>query len=381
MALISTVTDAGTALNAQALMAATPGAVTRVELGTGHVTTAALARARGGVVTPFTPRRESLNPPVFAEAGNPTAQVTYFDSTSATFTYNELAIFVGATCIYYECDSEGAAIGSKGADALQKSVAFTYSNGDAALVAREYVVMPLATERNMGLVQLAADDAEDSDITVAAINRVRRLVQAALGSIPDAIPAGVPLPFAGTVVPSGYLLCDGRAVSRITYAGLFAAIGTTWGAGNGATTFNLPDLRRRTLVGAGGAASTTLGNTVGSRGGEESHTLTTPEMPPHSHSQPSHTHAGPSHTHGSAGSHSHSMQRSGSQSGSVVGVFTRTSGGGGGFSTLDAGAHTHPAAGAGQTSAAGNENTGPSGGGQAHNVMQPSAVVNYIIKT
>ena len=158
MALISTVTDAGTSLNAQALRTSTPGAVTRIELGTGHVTTAALARAVTGIQTPFTPRRESVNPPVFAEAGNSTAQVTYFDSSEATFNYNELAIFVGTTCIYYECDSEGAVIGSKGADALQKSVAFTYSNGDAALVAREYVVLPLATESNMGLVQLADSD-------------------------------------------------------------------------------------------------------------------------------------------------------------------------------------------------------------------------------
>ena len=48
--------------------------------------------------------------------------------------------------------------------------------------------------------------------------------------------------YAGTSVPSGYLLCDGSAVSRTTYANLFAAIGTTWGAGDGSTTFNVPNL-------------------------------------------------------------------------------------------------------------------------------------------
>lgn len=57
----------------------------------------------------------------------------------------------------------------------------------------------------------------------------------------DIMPAGVIVPFAGTTVPAGYLLCDGSAVSRTTYAALFAAIGTTYGAGDGNTTFNLPN--------------------------------------------------------------------------------------------------------------------------------------------
>ena len=58
----------------------------------------------------------------------------------------------------------------------------------------------------------------------------------------DIMPAGVIVPFAGTTVPAGYLLCDGSAVSRTTYADLFAAIGTTYGAGDGNTTFNLPNI-------------------------------------------------------------------------------------------------------------------------------------------
>lgn len=49
--------------------------------------------------------------------------------------------------------------------------------------------------------------------------------------------------FARNTVPTGFLACNGAAVSRTTYAGLFAAIGTTWGAGDGSTTFNVPDLR------------------------------------------------------------------------------------------------------------------------------------------
>lgn len=65
------------------------------------------------------------------------------------------------------------------------------------------------------------------------------------------IPAGVVMDYAGSSVPTGWLECDGSAVSRTTYANLFTAISTTWGAGDGATTFNLPDFRGRTRIGKG----------------------------------------------------------------------------------------------------------------------------------
>lgn len=69
--------------------------------------------------------------------------------------------------------------------------------------------------------------------------------------LPDPIPAGVILTFGGSTVPEGFLLCNGAAISRTTYAKLFAAIGTLYGAGDGATTFNLPDMRDRFAEGAG----------------------------------------------------------------------------------------------------------------------------------
>ena len=72
----------------------------------------------------------------------------------------------------------------------------------------------------------------------------------------ESLPAGVIIPFAGTSVPTGYLLCNGAAVSRTDYANLFAAIGTLYGAGDGSTTFNLPDARDRVLQGASGKHST-----------------------------------------------------------------------------------------------------------------------------
>jgi microcystin-dependent protein len=82
--------------------------------------------------------------------------------------------------------------------------------------------------------------------------------------------------------PAGYLLCDGAAVSRTTYSALFTAIGTTYGIGNGSTTFNLPDARSRGLIAAGQGAG--LSNrTVGQVLGAETHQLTEAEMPFHNH--------------------------------------------------------------------------------------------------
>ena len=66
-----------------------------------------------------------------------------------------------------------------------------------------------------------------------------------------AVPAGFILPYGSTTAPSGFLACDGAAVSRTTYAALFAAIGETWGAGDSSTTFNVPDLEGAGLRGTG----------------------------------------------------------------------------------------------------------------------------------
>ena len=98
-------------------------------------------------------------------------------------------------------------------------------------------------------------------------------------------PAGVVLPFAGSVAPQGYLLCDGSAVDRTTYANLFAVIGTTYGSGDGSSTFNLPDLSGRVVLGV------SQSHALGTTGGEATHTLTESELPAHSHVVPAHGHA------------------------------------------------------------------------------------------
>ena len=72
------------------------------------------------------------------------------------------------------------------------------------------------------------------------------------------IPTGAVFPFAGITAPEGFLLCDGSAVSRVTYAKLFEVIGELYGNGDGSTTFNLPDYRETVLVGAGPSANSKI---------------------------------------------------------------------------------------------------------------------------
>ncbi len=97
------------------------------------------------------------------------------------------------------------------------------------------------------------------------------------------LPAGCVMWYAGSVLPTGWLECDGAAISRETYANLFANIGTTYGVGDGTETFNVPNSARRTLVGRGGVTSATLANTIGATGGSETHALTSAENGPHTH--------------------------------------------------------------------------------------------------
>lgn len=93
-------------------------------------------------------------------------------------------------------------------------------------------------------------------------------------SVQSIVPPGVVLPFAGSAAPDGWLLCQGQAVSRTTYAALFASLGTAYGVGDGSTTFNLPNTQGYFLRGAGttGIYSATRGAVQADAFGSHRHT-------------------------------------------------------------------------------------------------------------
>ena len=90
--------------------------------------------------------------------------------------------------------------------------------------------------------------------------------------------------FSGSTIPAGYLVCDGSAVSRTTYASLYSVIGDSFGDGDGETTFNVPNLMDKVVVGV------SSGHPFASSGGENNHVLDDTEIPAHLHSVPSHGH-------------------------------------------------------------------------------------------
>jgi len=103
-----------------------------------------------------------------------------------------------------------------------------------------------------------------------------------LGTLASLPQAGTINMFGGAAAPTGWLLCDGSAISRTTYANLFAVIGTTFGAGNGSTTFNLPDMQDKFPMGKSGTKA--LGSTAGSN------TIAEANLPAHTHIQNAHSH-------------------------------------------------------------------------------------------
>lgn len=233
--------------------------------------------------------------------------------------------------------------------------------------------------------------------------------------ITTGIPSGVINMWSTTTAPTGWLICDGTTVSRTTYAALFAVISTTYGVGDGSTTFTLPNLKGKVPVGRDSADASF--DTMGESGGAKTHTLTSTEMPSHTHTQDSHNHTQNSHNHtqdahghtvnahshlnyymtGAGGSHSHTYQSQSVLRGSGSSA-TYTSIAGSTANTSTAAAHDHTSiAYTGDTSpgvtattatnqaqtatnqaqTATNQNTGGSG---AHNNLQPYIVLNYIIK-
>lgn len=111
--------------------------------------------------------------------------------------------------------------------------------------------------------------------------KIRKIANYSTGISSDSLPIGSIIPFSSNSIPSNYLLCDGSAISRKQYKQLFDIIGVTYGAGDGSTTFNLPDLKGKVITGLNSEDEDF--NTLGKIGGEKEHTLTIDEMPKHNH--------------------------------------------------------------------------------------------------
>lgn len=155
------------------------------------------------------------------------------------------------------------------------------------------------------------------------------------------LPVGAIVPFGGATAPAGYLICDGSAISRTTYNYLFTTIGTTYGAGDESTTFNLPNLKGKVPVGYD--STQTEFDTLGETGGEKTHTLITNEIPSHQHAEKIGT--------------NYLVDTNGEGASSSGLVITSLEG------------HTRNKV-----------LTDVEGGGEAHNNLQPYIVLNYIIK-
>lgn len=125
-------------------------------------------------------------------------------------------------------------------------------------------------------------------ISASNLNQIQTNVENEFNNVYTCIlPIGAGCDYYGTTAPTNYMFADGSAISRTEYAELFTIIGTTYGEGDGSTTFNLPDKRERVSVmykenSANGTTGATLG-ILGAKGGEFKHTQTVSEMATHSH--------------------------------------------------------------------------------------------------
>lgn len=176
---------------------------------------------------------------------------------------------------------------------------------------------------------------------------------------PFVTPVGVIMMYGGTSAPSGWLFCDGSVVSQATYASLYAVVGSAFNTGGeGAGNFRLPNFQRKVPMGAGGAGSGTVGNAVGNSGGAETVTLSITEIPAHDHGGATSSNDINGLFQTGAGAPFNYVMPAGSTPNATASTFVTKA--------IPGSLHSHAIS--------------SQGGGGSHNNVQPSLVVNYIIK-
>lgn len=178
--------------------------------------------------------------------------------------------------------------------------------------------------------------ADDSVITAKIPDGAVTAVKLDAAAVSVLMPTASIMPYAGSSAPTGYLLCDGAAISRSTYSTLFGLLATTYGSGDGSSTFNIPDLRGRVIAGHGGTLLSGSADAIAATNAHstKTHTLLIAEMPAHDHTY----------------NRTNNVTAGGStaiEDGPITGTVTSSS----------------------------------TGGGGAHNNVQPTIILNYIIKT
>lgn len=209
--------------------------------------------------------------------------------------------------------------------------------------------MPTNTA-NYNLIKPNVNDPADQDLWGGYMNENMDTIDTQLNANSMLLPVGTVLDYAGASAPTGFVFAYGQALDRVLEAALFAIIGTTYGSGDGSTTFNVPDLRGRNVAGKddmGGVSADRLtgqtggvdGDVLGDSGGTETHQLTEAELAAHVHD--------------------------------IVGTE-----GGGALEGLNTSAIISSS-----RTTAGGKPTQSTGGDTAHNNVQPTFILNKIIKT
>ena len=245
-------------------------------------------------------------------------------------------------------------------------------DSDAATARTTLGLGSLSTLSTVGSSQIDANAVTASELNISGNGSSGQVVQSdgdgsfSYASLGTSFLSGMVMPYAGSSAPTGFLLCGGQAVSRTTYSGLFAVVGTTYGVGDGSSTFNLPDLQGRVVAGKddmSGASANRLtdavtgglnGDTLGDTGGTESHTLTSAQS------------GLVGHTHG------------------VSASLEATTGAGASTTGVDTGDSAFQGNNAANNTSMINVSisaVASADASEAHNNVQPTIILNYIIKT